>query len=57
VNIDPKPPRVPNMPGDKPEETPNNPIGPLPENRHPVDEPADERERRDDIEDHQENLI
>lgn len=57
MTSDPKKPRIPALPGDKPEETPNNPIGPLPENRHPVDEPVDERQRRDDLEDRQENLL
>jgi hypothetical protein len=57
MTSEPKKPRIPSLPGDKPEETPNNPVGPLPENRHPVDEPVDERQRRDDREDREENLL
>jgi hypothetical protein len=49
--------RVPNRPGEEPERTPNNPVGPLPENDQPVDEPVGERQRRDSNEDREENLV
>lgn len=53
---DPKTKR-PGMPGVPERDEQNNPIGPSHENNLPVDEPVDERQRRDDKEDKEENLL